>query len=355
MRPGHGHPAVSARRTPGGQWRGCGRRSKARGCYGLPSWLAVQPGSRTSDTHGPAAVSRPPQAGSPGWPAVLNARLRACRPSPHPRRYIFCSILHCDKHPEVPLMNIKHCTEQFLAASGLNYTVFRICGFMQARCRHRTSMRLAALPPVPLGPDTASSGRLVELGLVWPQPPVAVLSSWCLPRPQAIIGNYAVPILEEKPVWGTTDQTRTAYMDTQVCRRGAALAAMLRRPRWTAGCAARRGCTGVARCCQGQMPHPRAETLRWTTCTLGLIFGSEFEAVQALQNVSVPPHPPTHPTPPPRRPPAAPRPIPLPLAHWAYAPLPLRGCVADPGAHVEREHPAVHAEHVGLAERGPAG
>ncbi|KAL4450027.1 hypothetical protein ABPG77_010696 [Micractinium sp. CCAP 211/92] len=78
------------------------------------------------------------------------------------QRYIFCSILHCDKHPEVPLMNIKHCTEQFLAASGLNYTVFRICGFMQA-----------------------------------------------------IIGNYAVPILEEKPVWGTTDQTRTAYMDTQ--------------------------------------------------------------------------------------------------------------------------------------------
>lgn len=78
------------------------------------------------------------------------------------QRYIFCSILHCDKHPEVPLMNIKHCTEQYLAASGLNYTVFRLCGFMQA-----------------------------------------------------IIGNYAVPILEEKAVWGTTDQTRTAYMDTQ--------------------------------------------------------------------------------------------------------------------------------------------
>lgn len=33
---------------------------------------------------------------------------------------------------------------------------------------------------------------------------------------QAIIGNYAVPILEEKPVWGTTDETRTAYLDTQV-------------------------------------------------------------------------------------------------------------------------------------------
>jgi len=78
------------------------------------------------------------------------------------QRYVFCSILHCDRHPEVPLMNIKHCTEQYLASSGLDYTVFRLCGFMQA-----------------------------------------------------IIGNYAVPVLEEQPVWGTTDQSRTAYMDTQ--------------------------------------------------------------------------------------------------------------------------------------------
>lgn len=33
---------------------------------------------------------------------------------------------------------------------------------------------------------------------------------------QAIIGNYAVPILEERQVWGTTDNTRTAYLDSQV-------------------------------------------------------------------------------------------------------------------------------------------
>lgn len=32
---------------------------------------------------------------------------------------------------------------------------------------------------------------------------------------QAIIGNYAVPILEDRQVWGTTDDTRTAYLDTQ--------------------------------------------------------------------------------------------------------------------------------------------
>jgi uncharacterized protein YbjT (DUF2867 family) len=77
------------------------------------------------------------------------------------QRYMFFSIFNCDKHPEVPLMNIKSATEKYLEQSGLNYTTFRCCGFMQA-----------------------------------------------------VIGNYAVPILEDKGVWGTTDETRTAYLDT---------------------------------------------------------------------------------------------------------------------------------------------
>jgi uncharacterized protein YbjT (DUF2867 family) len=77
------------------------------------------------------------------------------------QKYIFCSILDCQKHPLVPLMSIKACTEEFLTSCGLDYTILRLCGFHQA-----------------------------------------------------IIGNYAVPILEEKPVWGTSDDTRTAYLDT---------------------------------------------------------------------------------------------------------------------------------------------
>jgi uncharacterized protein YbjT (DUF2867 family) len=77
------------------------------------------------------------------------------------QKYVFCSILNCQNHPLVPLMNIKACTEDFLKSSGLDYTILRLCGFHQA-----------------------------------------------------IIGNYAVPILEEKPVWGTSDDTRTAYLDT---------------------------------------------------------------------------------------------------------------------------------------------
>jgi len=47
------------------------------------------------------------------------------------QRYIFYSIHNCDRHPEVPLMCIKTATEDFLAVSGLNYTTFRLCGFMQ--------------------------------------------------------------------------------------------------------------------------------------------------------------------------------------------------------------------------------
>eukprot|EP00878_Enallax_costatus_P028216 GHUV01030452.1.p1 GENE.GHUV01030452.1~~GHUV01030452.1.p1 ORF type:complete len:336 (-),score=62.35 GHUV01030452.1:58-1065(-) len=47
------------------------------------------------------------------------------------KRYIFMSIFNCNKHPEVPLMNIKAATEEYLAASGLDYTVLRLCGFHQ--------------------------------------------------------------------------------------------------------------------------------------------------------------------------------------------------------------------------------
>lgn len=78
------------------------------------------------------------------------------------QKYVFFSIFKCDQHSEVPLMSIKHSTEKYLAESGLDYTVIRLCGFMQA-----------------------------------------------------IINQYAVPILEEKSVWGTDDQTKVAYMDTQ--------------------------------------------------------------------------------------------------------------------------------------------
>ncbi|MEH2028842.1 MAG: SDR family oxidoreductase [Nostoc sp.] len=77
-------------------------------------------------------------------------------------RFVFFSILDADKYPEVPLMEIKRCTEVFLAESGLNYTILRLAGFMQG-----------------------------------------------------LIGQYGIPILEGQPVWVTGNSSPIAYMDTQ--------------------------------------------------------------------------------------------------------------------------------------------
>ncbi len=77
------------------------------------------------------------------------------------QRYLFFSILDAEKFPNVPLMEIKHCTELFLAESGIPYTILRPCGFMQG-----------------------------------------------------LIGQYAVPILDNQLVWITGAGAAIAYMDT---------------------------------------------------------------------------------------------------------------------------------------------
>ena len=77
-------------------------------------------------------------------------------------RFIFFSILGAENYPDVPLMEIKRCTELFLAESGLNYTILRPAGFMQG-----------------------------------------------------LIGQYAIPVLEGQPVWMTGESSPVAYMDTQ--------------------------------------------------------------------------------------------------------------------------------------------
>jgi len=78
------------------------------------------------------------------------------------QRYIFISILDADKYPHVPLMEIKRCTELFLAESGLDYTVLRTAGFLQG-----------------------------------------------------LIGQYAIPVLERQAVWVMGDTSPIAYIDTQ--------------------------------------------------------------------------------------------------------------------------------------------
>lgn len=47
---------------------------------------------------------------------------------------------HTRAAAQVPLMNIKHCTEKFLATSGLQYTTLRLCGFHQVRASSRHAL-----------------------------------------------------------------------------------------------------------------------------------------------------------------------------------------------------------------------
>ncbi len=77
-------------------------------------------------------------------------------------KYVFISILNCEKYPHVPLMDVKHCTEKFLEESGLNYTILRPCGFLQG-----------------------------------------------------LIGQYAVPLLEKQAIWVMGEAAPIAYMNTQ--------------------------------------------------------------------------------------------------------------------------------------------
>ncbi|MDX2230611.1 MAG: SDR family oxidoreductase [Leptolyngbyaceae cyanobacterium bins.349] len=77
-------------------------------------------------------------------------------------RFVFFSILDAEKFPHVPLMEIKRCVELYLAESGLNYTILRPCGFLQG-----------------------------------------------------LIGQYAIPILENQSIWVMGNTSPIAYMDTQ--------------------------------------------------------------------------------------------------------------------------------------------
>ncbi|MEO1391705.1 MAG: SDR family oxidoreductase [Cyanobacteria bacterium J06634_5] len=78
------------------------------------------------------------------------------------KRFIFFSIYGAGKYPKVPLMEIKDCVEKFLEESGLNYTIFRPCGFMQG-----------------------------------------------------LVGQYAIPILERQSVWVMGEAGAIAYMNSQ--------------------------------------------------------------------------------------------------------------------------------------------
>jgi uncharacterized protein YbjT (DUF2867 family) len=78
------------------------------------------------------------------------------------KRLIFFSLLKADQHPDVPLMEIKACSEKWLMASDLDYTILRCAAFMQG-----------------------------------------------------LISQFAIPVLEGQTVWVSGVPTPIAYMNTQ--------------------------------------------------------------------------------------------------------------------------------------------
>ncbi|MCM1985192.1 NmrA family NAD(P)-binding protein [Lyngbya confervoides] len=90
------------------------------------------------------------------------------------KRYVFFSIMNAHRYPHIPLMDIKHCTEKFLAQTSLEVTILRPGGFFQG-----------------------------------------------------LIGQYAIPILDQQQVWISKNASPVAHMDTQDIARFAVAALRL--------------------------------------------------------------------------------------------------------------------------------
>ena len=122
-----------------------------------------------------AATARANDPGSSydiDWQGKLNL-LNACERA-GVKRFVFVSLLDAGKHRDVPLMDIKHCTEQALMDSDLDYTILRCVAFMQG-----------------------------------------------------LISQIAIPVLENQTVWVSGTPTPIAYMNTQDVARFA-VAALVR-------------------------------------------------------------------------------------------------------------------------------
>lgn len=78
------------------------------------------------------------------------------------KRFIFCSTQNLEQFSNIPLMEIKQGIELKLKESNIPYTIFRLTGFYQG-----------------------------------------------------LIEQYAIPILENLPIWVTNENTCVSYMDTQ--------------------------------------------------------------------------------------------------------------------------------------------
>ena len=110
-----------------------------------------------------AATSRPEDSKSiyeTDWEGKLNL-YNSCE-NKSIKRVIFLSILLTEQFRNVPLMDVKYCTEKLLEKSNFDYTIFKCAAFMQG-----------------------------------------------------VISQFAIPILDSQAVWMSGTPTKIAYINTQ--------------------------------------------------------------------------------------------------------------------------------------------
>nr|YP_010185311.1 hypothetical protein Ycf39 [Ishige okamurae]QVJ99655.1 hypothetical protein Ycf39 [Ishige okamurae]WAM64091.1 hypothetical protein [Ishige okamurae] len=78
------------------------------------------------------------------------------------KRFVFLSILNCENYPYIALMQMKYSIEKAITTSGLPFIIFKCAGFFQA-----------------------------------------------------LISQYAIPVLEQKPIITTSESPKISYIDSQ--------------------------------------------------------------------------------------------------------------------------------------------
>ncbi len=117
------------------------------------------------------------------WDGKLNL-FRSCEKS-GVKRVIFLSLLAAEKYRNVPLMDIKYCTERLLVESSLDYTILQGAAFMQG------VIGQFAIPILDSQTVWISGGSPAEIAYMNTQD-MARFAVAALQRPQTIRGSFPV-------------------------------------------------------------------------------------------------------------------------------------------------------------------
>ena len=150
------------------------------------------------------------------------------------KRFIFFSVQNVERFQTIPLMKLKYEIEEKLKSSTIPYTIFRLTGFYQGLIEQYAIPTLENLPIWITNENTSVSymdtqdiAKFCLRALQLPQTENQIyllsgLKGWVSAEIisltgfyQGLIEQYAIPTLENLPIWITNENTSVSYMDTQ--------------------------------------------------------------------------------------------------------------------------------------------